>query len=620
MNAVVGQCYTSTDLNAYRNAGLRVIVFNVHSHPTVSKCAEEAEIDSSFDWPYIYARSTYRVWKAAENAFDDCNLWHDNRAVPMHDDGDYLLFRASDFMGTPPFSIEAGPDPRSCCYYQEFSWIPTIMEPLDNTHYYEVTMRIKLGEDRTPATIDTIARIYVDIDSLPNSCATKDEILQSDTVYVVDTTDAGFYFTPPLHYHFHEVDVCDDGSHQYPDDCYPCDQSCKTCKHLFKIANIGYHVDYYGNRDLSIDRVKLIDQFSPDLWEDSGETAKRHLKEFTNQYFDTSNTVLGWYIFDDQELCFNRNNMLSAKKVDSLLVELTGKPGFMCPASWATDVQSYYQGSTQFDFNYPVRHMHTTESRDIDKSVKSIQDAWEGGNYSYIKYLDINKRMSLARQVNYYVTLQGFEDRVATPQSSRRLTAEENLCMVNLALAYGVKGIFYWHLISTRFSGFLQGLNENSPPTPTWKQVDTLVGPWVEAIGPRLVAHNWLGACRWTDVRDSSFSFIDSLKSREFADDSMYAQVGFFGEDTSAARCLFLVNRRCLPSETQTMRLHLGDSEYPILPAASRQRRVLVDEVAGDTLIERWQNSNDFEVTVGPGAARLLRIETVPVGEISGSD
>lgn len=609
MNTVIGQCYTPADLAAYRNAGLKVIVFNVHSNPTVSQCASEAGIDSSFVWPYIYGRSVYRVWEAGAEPFDGCNLWYDERAVAVSDSAEYLLFRARDFIGMPPFKIQAGPDVTECCYAQEISWLKTIMQETENAHLYEVTMRVRLGEDPDPSQLDTIARVYVDLDSLPDYCETKGAIFNTDTLYIVDTTSTEFFWTKPLHYRFYDtVEVCADRE-RYPRYCERCDRECRAqgeCRTLTTVDNVAYHVDYFASRDLAIDKVKLVDQYSPDLWE--GELASQRLAEYTSRYFDTSATVLGWHIFDDQEICFNRNNALSAGKVDSLLIELTGKPGFVCPNRWATLFQEYYSGSSQFHFAYPVQYHHSSATDGLTPG--SIQHAWEGGKHGFIEYLDINKRMAKDRGVNYYITLQGFEDSRYAPDNGRRPTAEENLCMVNLSLAYGVNGIFYWHFAATRYRGFVEPPgDETAPRSATWKQVDTLVGPWVERIGPKLVDYTWLGAAGWDGLRDSSFSLLDSIVSNEYGKDSAYVQVGFFEDTVTSEQLIFVVNRRCLPDERQNLKLYLKD-EQKVSELLEKSLETCIPVLTFDTNGRLLSAAPDgaFSVSIDPGGAVLLRV------------
>ena len=323
------------------------------------------------------------------------------------------------------------------------------------------------------------------------------------------------------------------------------------------------------------------------------------------------------------------------RRVDSIQFNYTGKRSWIVPAPYALaqHYQDYGSYSSVGNFCYPFTSNIRTSSDTTD--ANSLQNAWDG-TYGpiaepLIPALKAHREYANQRGLPYYVTLQGF---AGYANAMRWLTTEEHLCMINLALAYGVDGITYWKYPGNDWptdsidgtDGFVtNGYEDSNATTIVWSQVKNVIGPYIEKMGPIFAGLEWDFAWKWGDPPPHWSTIIDITGHRS------YLQVGRSHKGGESSEYYMLVNRRCLPTETISGEVHLrwkieetaatGTPRAETCPDCSW----ITDMETGDY----WQcrrNGFDevFDYSIAPGAAKLYRISldepcTWLVGDADGS-
>ncbi|MCX6832366.1 MAG: dockerin type I repeat-containing protein [candidate division Zixibacteria bacterium] len=394
---------------------------------------------------------------------------------------------------------------------------------------------------------------------------------------------------------------------------------------------ISYQVRWYGTRDIYIDQVNVSDVFGRQLWEPSDTVVGfPNLRDQAAAYYGNSPTILGWYLVDDQSMAEDRDNVLSGRRVDSLLgAWYPGKKGFVVTGAGGADYISL-AGYSNISFQwFPI-------FKDIGTASQQI--AWD---YK-IPELANMKELALAKGVPCYPLIQGFEGEngVTGDRGWRRPTAEEHLCMVNLVLAYGANGIWYWKYYGTDASlekytdGLVYSGDIFADTTTTWSEIKNTIGPYIEKMGPIFASLEWQDAKKYTSGLYSQFHLIDSISCNQYSGYNLHLQVAYFHNPGDEARYYMLVNRRCLPTETVTGRVFLQDRQTlvnvsesdtvaqepnePCPPPPCPDRWWVTDMETGNS----WQCTRSvgydckpqyFNYVVAPGAAKLYRISpTVP--------
>jgi hypothetical protein len=210
--------------------------------------------------------------------------------------------------------------------------------------------------------------------------------------------------------------------------------------------------------------------------------------------------------------------------------------------------------------------------------------------------------------------------------------------MVNLALAYGVKGILYWKysgcdrpVLDSCSDGLVYGGDVFADTTSTWSEIKNVVGPYIDKMGPIFASLEWQHAWKWYDTPPSG-AIIDSIQCDQYgvpefgsepSKDWLYLQVAEFepASHSNDTAYFFLVNRRCLPEESIT-----GTVSFNAFAGVDRELKVyhVTDMLTGAT----W-NCDDhlppdptysFNYAVPPGAGRLYRVtpRCRPYGDANG--
>jgi hypothetical protein len=584
-NTIFGQCFTPAYLSAYTTAGLHVISNNetMNGH-----FLSPEDADTLSYWPRVYGESAYGLWESEGSHLGPCDLTYRGGDTVTINGVNSRYFAAT--TARVDSVIQTGPSEGCCDYcYGQIPWYYGHLAGGDETYHYEVRWRFKLGPDSdTLHNSDTIAVFYVERTGIPYLA---DSLLDSQTVvYILDTTRATqFDWSSPVLYDLRKIQSCSE----------------YQCRYVY---NMNFKVRWYGKRDIYIDQVKIMNTQGKQLWESPDTLVGfKNLRDFSARWFGDSPTILGWYVMDDQSLRINRDNVYSAYRVDSLLTNWSPhKKAFTVPGA-DYDYLSRASYSNVSYQSYPIFWYYRTSSEPDDRY--SIQAAWDT---VHIPNLADMNQLARSRSVKHYVTLQGMEGE----SNWRRPTLEENLCQVNLALAYGVGGILYWkyngcdNALTNCCDGLLTGYLESNQRTDTWYEIRDVVGPYMDKMGPIFASLNWQRAWKWGDWPPSGAITWDIQCDQygQSGQDPLYLQVAEFepvslSDDTAY---FFLVNRRCLPEEsiTGTLRFHDFGGIGKQLPIVYH----ITDMLTGTTWLSDDPHWNSINYTIPPGAGRLYRV------------
>lgn len=608
-NTVHGQCYTQTYLNQYKNHGFRIIIENDNARPNTLNVGHN---NPSY-YPLLYGDAVYNFWEAEGSYLGACDLLFDSYGVLNVSGQDTSIYFAMS-LEIQPYVIMTGPWDSCPRVWNDFSAysknLPRWGEPTwysshpDTNSFlqYEARLRLKVGNDLTPTINDTVLVFYVQRYEIPSA---QDTIIVQQPLVLMDTDfgrySTSFQYKSPLAYWFN---VKNDA-----------DTSVVAGVSNRGIKGINWKVKWYGKRDVYFDKIKVSDVRGRELWEVQASNNMTYgdsvVLNYVDNVFFNDPAVLGYYIRDDQGFSWDRDNMWSLRRVDSLISTHAGigsqKHGFLSPHAdvdgidWTAKV-AYSTFMMQI---YPIQSRYRTSSEAPYET--SIQRAWEGG---LVESLAKPAQTFRDRGLPYYALLQGFSG-----GPWRWPTAEEHLCMVNMVLAYGVDGIVYWKYPCSSYPGFVSGPAEQGTPTPVWHQVDTLIGPYIEKMGPIFAGLEWKHAWEWGFQPSPSNTRIYDIGSNEYSPASTYLQVAEFAlpGTTDWPRYYFLVNRRCLPTESVTGHVWFLGSYYP--DSAFYVTDMLSDStsrcypvhIASSSHPRGW-NLWGWNFSIPPGAGRLYRI------------
>jgi hypothetical protein len=205
----------------------------------------------------------------------------------------------------------------------------------------------------------------------------------------------------------------------------------------------------------------------------------------------------------------------------------------------------------------------------------------------------------------------------------RAPSREEILCQINLALAYGAKGIVYYLYSRANYGGpyFEQGLLDNARnPTTQYSSVQTIntnyqgTGQSLVNIGSNFLPLSWQAAFsihqNTNEPISSTYKLYDvTSKIPGGATDTeaeTYVEVGVL--QSGSTNHYMVVNRRCTSSETREITLTLqGNSNY-----AYR----ITDVYSGSTTTCYLGSSITtfpYTLVLGPGQGKLLKLESIGV-------
>lgn len=588
MNTILDDCLNDYQLEQYSNPArpLKVIVANQNFSASEMRA-----------YLRLYTLAPYAFFESERTEFAASHLRYITGRDTTIGPDKCRYFPA---LSNPPDSlmlIQTGPGLEGYGFYNQIGWhSPQFLDALDVAHLqYTAYLRFKLGPRTGPVSTEPLAAFYMGRWGGPDWILypQTDTMISQTPVYLYDSDfdSAGtdFIWSNALEYQWRNTIV---------------DQW--QIKNQV-VGDVMFNVRWSGRRDIYIDKVKLMDKYGYHLWEDT-VTSFAKIDSFVTKFYKDSPTVLGWYLQDDQDVRTNCNNVFSARRVDSLLTHrFSRKPGFLVPGGWIKDYMSIASYSNISAQSYHINRSTRIDSEDPYET--SVQQAWD----NHTSYLVNMSELAESKGVKSYATLQAFGEHEGW--ESRRPTPEENICQVNLALAYGMKGILYWRY------GAYNGWEDANGRTPFWYSVKNTVGPYIDKMGPIFASLKLKGAWKWGFEEKPAGTPIREITCNEYPSDPIYCpdclymQVAEFepaslSNDTAY---FFLVNRRCLPEESIT-----GTLSFDAFGGIGRELTVYY---VTDMLSETTWICDDhlppnppysFNYTVPPGAGRLYRITARP--------
>ncbi len=596
MNTVLDNCVNDYQLGQYSNPlhPLKVMIAN---HEYVGNGGMNGYLR-------LYALAPYAFFESEGTEFAASHLRYIGGRDTTIGGINCRYFQAT---ANPPDSltlIQTGPgsDSGKCSYNQMGWYAPQFMNTQHEPAHlqYRAFLRFKLGPRTGPPSTEPIAAFYIayrgGLDEFEPGV--NDTLIEQTPIYLFDSQfdSAGteFVWCDSLKYSWNNTII--DSYHTEGQDVY----------------DVMFNVRWSGRRDIYIDKIKVMDNYGKLLWEDTTR-AYQQIDSFVTRFYDTSATVLGWYLMDDQSTETNCNNVYSARRVDSLLTNrFSHKPAFIVPGA-VTDFLSIASYSNASFWFYPIRD-ETLPYSDCEYD-NSVQRGWDDETIAMSRM----RQLADSKGVPLYATLQSCAkgiDWLSTP------TPEENLCQVNLALAYHTQGILYF-----RYGG--SGVwDDTAGHTDFWYSVRDVVGPYIDKMGPIFASLEWKHAWKWGDEPPANTN-ICYISCDQYGDewwqDPLYLQVAQFGPASHAndTAYFFLVNRRCLPEESISGTL--GFRGF-----AGSEKALTVYYVTDMLIDSTWQcdshNPPDpphtFNYAILPGAGRLYRVTAAPAclrGDADGS-
>ncbi len=381
-------------------------------------------------------------------------------------------------------------------------------------------------------------------------------------------------------------------------------------------------LDWLDERDLYVDNVLVRDIYYYYTFEyNGGGQYDQVIKDSLHAAFDINpNANFRWY--KDEP----RPNMLkSFRYVDSLARE-AGTVSLNCyyPSSNGNAYVNFIEQLQPQEFitgYYPIWANTDSSSSSEDPYSRTIQDAWDE-----MISLKMRKAILAANgdpgdlddDIPFWMTIQTC-DYWYKGHQWRHPTANEIKAEIYLSLCYGAKGIMYfvYPTIDTRkyqgsyygakFGGLVDLVDANGQPTsdptighfvPNYKwYVVRDMNAVLDSLNPVIQGLTWVDAGKWDEVSSLTGSYITSVTSDRFPQDSVWVEVGLFHDDLYDY--FMLVNRRCLSTETQQVTVELSKSGL----------WAIKDMYSGE---ESWLTSSEgvmsFSTTLGPGEGKLFRL------------
>ena len=381
-------------------------------------------------------------------------------------------------------------------------------------------------------------------------------------------------------------------------------------------------VFWYGQRDLWIDKITFSDQYGREL-HDVPSRARQKISDYYDTLgHDHLSQVKKWVLADEPRQP-NADQFLPARMVDSLLKTLspviksfviyhdTSIARYLNLDEYNADLYPFYGnqcGMTPTAFSSEdVPDSVSLQTRLDDRFIQPNLEMWTEFRRNY------GKKLSVC--IQSFGCMSKPDGAPTYGDWHRRPTAREMLCCVNLSLCYGFRNISFWKYGMARHDwaclnaaggvGFYEGaVDTNFQLTSIYYGIRDIISPAVNSIIPKLDSLTWTGACSSDEADVDPQSFVWSVGSIQYPIQNVYVHCGFFKRD--GEDYVMLVNRRCLPNESQTCYVFIKPDWGPFPYALNGLYRVQ-DMVSGhvDTV------QSPVTVDLGPGAAKLLKVTPI---------
>jgi hypothetical protein len=381
---------------------------------------------------------------------------------------------------------------------------------------------------------------------------------------------------------------------------------------------VDFRIYWFGNRALYVDYVKVYDFYGNRLM--SGQ-ADINIKEYVSQsWVDT--TIYRWYLRDEPGFI---DSYRPIAYVDTLLRQISQERAglqFIC-GSWEEEtVHEYLLRVKPKDYAIDI---YPTGWCDLCStfSGSKYQETWD----KYMGYLNraktiadsLNKDLWLAIQAHttavldssdtcHFQVIQYNGQRYCCRDNheKRNPTPNEVRLQTFLGLCYGADAILNYHFpfsISGDGKYLETGLYDgyHHSDSSRFQEITHFTGARARKLGQQIKQMTWQGACSDQDVGSfvlrSQPNYIDSIVGiRQL--DSTYVQVGFFSKPDSVY--FMLVNRRTLPSESDTFEVYFNFTDGPYV----------VTDMYNSVLPEgKTTGLSRYKIFLQPGEGRLFKLE-----------
>jgi len=585
-------------------------------------CAQN--ITSGLKGPYYYSHAHYNIWEAEGNQeyTEGLNLQHPDGIGEIIVDGETISYKVS-----------AGVDPEALIQFGPFGYAQDLGfsgVPKSNSfpHFpwidYNASYKVKAGFDQNPDSNEAVALLYV-------ARVVRDEIrdvLDTDTLWDSDFPDSVNYFERILswntRYFYDQSGIYATGS----------------LGSWSKVWGMELRVFWFGKRDFYIDKVTVYDEPGLGLIEGKvDDDLAKHLQT----YHQRNPSLDAWFMREEMHSLGDEVDCVKPwSYVSSYLAEQGDKwgVGSMHIPKHVRDfvnlvnpeelwVHLYlFEGARWHKGEWRYPYAYTTDYQGSDSL--SLQVHWD----TLIAELKQYNEICLKKNINYTATLQGHSmrtrvavDTIKNPDDTltwywtlREPSGYELECMTNLAIAHGSKGVLYWKYwngyyrkdtvwvrngssydaVTDYIYMVITGLTDASgAPTERWYWIKDKIGPYLDKLGSLYYDLTWVGAGSSDNVNSIDSSFIGSIQSAEFPE-LPYIEVAFFA-DSLNTDYFMLVNRRCLPDESQNVTSYINQ---PV-------KYLIIDLYEDDTTLSSHNESLGaipFTTQLDPGEGKLFKM------------
>jgi len=266
------------------------------------------------------------------------------------------------------------------------------------------------------------------------------------------------------------------------------------------------------------------------------------------------------------------NNHRVVKHVHDVLKTAAGHAPSLSYGASAEDAYLFItQPEIHVHYVYPFYDRVTNYSSEPSSPDSvSLQYAFDSRIY-YLKSIRqrINQYVENRCELVAKVQVCGFPCSADTFGTLRVPSVEEVRATVNLCLAYDIDGISYFVGYSTSLDSngcYVRGLLDiDSEPYPIFDSMAIMVQPFLDSLGDKFYDLKLVDAGPSENAANMEKSFINEIISGSYPD-SPFVEVAFFQDptvvDPEHGKYFFLVNRRCLPEESQIVAVYFSGLGY----------------------------------------------------------
>ena len=351
---------------------------------------------------------------------------------------------------------------------------------------------------------------------------------------------------------------------------------------------VRYQVEWHGTGNLWVDRIRAHDSYGYRLF--SGDFDAGIVNDLAA--YDGVSVDMPWRFYMEDEPHWTEKDE-SIAYLNDLIKAQTGKSGVAAFHQTRQDYMRHFVYTvfpSEFLVDFYTFGLYVPEPGQARYATR-LQSALD----SYVTWYGRAREVAKQAGIPLWAVIQAH----SWPDGLRDPTPEEIRVQVNLVLAHGVTGIFYFMYSSHTDEGGrpdLQGLvDANYRITPKWREVQAL--------------NRMLGELDDTLLQLTSDAVFrgDAPESlvRRLSDPEDYHLGAFTHAD--GTRYLMVVNRRCRPwpRRPRTVTVELDASELNG-PAWSY---LATDLHTGETAATSNGLSPYFTLSLGPGEGKLFRFE-----------